>query len=576
MTESKRLSNKWLKASVLGCLWASSEIVIGSFLHNLKIPFAGNLLTAIGIILLISVAHIWKEKGLFWRSGVVCALMKSISPSAVIFGPMIAIFFEALLMELSVRIFRKNVFSFLLAGGLAMLWNLFFVLANYIIIYGFNIVELYSNLTVFAQKQLHIAADIYWLPIVVLGVVYFIFGLLCALYAIVIGRKAARQPLAHQSLTIHQVQKIKSGKPDTAFPFSFFWLAINIVLLVIVLALISFVPWPYWTAAGSALLALWIARYRQTLRLLSRPKFWISFVIITMLSAFLLYQLKNSERSLIQGLFIGLEMNFRAVLVIIGFSVIGTELRNPDFKKLFVHSRLWQLPLAMEIAFDTLPMMISSLPSTRELLKKPSLTFRYMLARADFWLEKTELKLNNRQNVIIVCGSERTGKSTFLTKIIHQLKEKNIRPGGFIAPALYENDINIGHDLVDLSKGQRIALSRFQGDAAMPAVGKFFFSEEGIETGKKILALENLTNTDVVVVDEVGPWELQNQGWGHHLTQLVKSYDNPMIWVVRRSIVDKVIENWSLKNPLIIEASSELPDTVTNAIIHYRTKKSVG
>ncbi|HOV11844.1 MAG TPA: nucleoside-triphosphatase [Bacteroidales bacterium] len=576
MTNSKRLSNKWLKASVLGCLWASSEIVIGSFLHNLKVPFAGNVLTAIGIILLISVAHIWKEKGLFWRSGVVCALMKSISPSAVIFGPMIAIFFEALLMELSVRIFRKNIFSFLLAGGLAMLWNLFFVVANYIIIYGFNIVELYSNLAVFAQKQLHISADVYWMPIVVLGVVYFIFGMLCALYAIVIGRKAARQPLQHQSLTVNQVQKIKSGKTDTIFSFSFLWLAINIIMLVIVLALISFVPWPYWTAAGSALLALWIARYRQTLRLLSRPKFWISFVIITMLSAFLLYQLKNSDSSLLKGLFIGLEMNFRAALVIIGFSVIGTELRNPDFKKLFVHSRIWQLPLALEIAFDTLPLMVSNLPKTRELFKKPSLTFRQLVARADFWLEKTELKLNDRQNVIIVSGSERTGKSTFLTHIIHQLKDKNLRPGGFVAPALYENDVNIGHDLVDLSNDQRVVLSRFQGDAAMPAVGKFFFSQDGIETGKKILSLENLTGTDVVVVDEVGPWELQNQGWGHHLTQLVKSYNNPMIWVVRQSIVDKVIENWSLKNPLIVEANNENINTVTNAIILYSTKKSVG
>jgi len=57
---------------------------------------------------------------------------------------------------------------------------------------------------------------------------------------------------------------------------------------------------------------------------------------------------------------------------------------------------------------------------------------------------------------------------------------------------------------------------------------------------------------------------------------LVKSYNNPMIWVVRQSIVDKVIENWSLKNPLIVEANNENINTVTNAIILYSTKKSVG
>ena len=91
--QNKVLSDIWLKASVLGCLWASSEIVLGSFLHNLQVPFSSNFLTGIGIILLISVSYIWKDKGLFWRSGLICALMKSVSPSAVIFGPMIAIFF---------------------------------------------------------------------------------------------------------------------------------------------------------------------------------------------------------------------------------------------------------------------------------------------------------------------------------------------------------------------------------------------------------------------------------------------------------------------------------------------------
>src|SRR5690606_24414092 len=40
------LSNTWLRASVLGANWAASEIILGSFLHNLHIPFKGSLLTA--------------------------------------------------------------------------------------------------------------------------------------------------------------------------------------------------------------------------------------------------------------------------------------------------------------------------------------------------------------------------------------------------------------------------------------------------------------------------------------------------------------------------------------------------
>ncbi len=142
-----KLSEKWIKASIAGTIWAASEIVLGSFLHNLRIPFSGNILTAIGLVILISISYIWTERGLFWRAGIICALMKTMSPSAVIFGPMIAIFSEALLLEFSVRLLGRTIAGFLIGSMLAMSWNLFQKIANYIIYYGANIIEVYNNLS---------------------------------------------------------------------------------------------------------------------------------------------------------------------------------------------------------------------------------------------------------------------------------------------------------------------------------------------------------------------------------------------------------------------------------------------
>jgi len=128
---NEKLSEKWIKASIIGTIWAASEIVLGSFLHNLKIPFSGNILTAIGIIILISVSYTWTEKGLFWRSGLICAIMKTMSPSAVIFGPMIAILSEALLLEISVRFLGRTFAGYMLGAMMAMSWNLLQKIANY-------------------------------------------------------------------------------------------------------------------------------------------------------------------------------------------------------------------------------------------------------------------------------------------------------------------------------------------------------------------------------------------------------------------------------------------------------------
>ena len=33
------LHSKWQKAAVIGSLWGSIEIILGSFLHNVNIPF---------------------------------------------------------------------------------------------------------------------------------------------------------------------------------------------------------------------------------------------------------------------------------------------------------------------------------------------------------------------------------------------------------------------------------------------------------------------------------------------------------------------------------------------------------
>ena len=84
----------WRRAAIYGSLWAASEIVVGSFLHNLRIPFAGSLLAAFGVLVMTAGHRAHPERGLIWRSAVVCALMKSISPSAVILGPMVGIAME--------------------------------------------------------------------------------------------------------------------------------------------------------------------------------------------------------------------------------------------------------------------------------------------------------------------------------------------------------------------------------------------------------------------------------------------------------------------------------------------------
>ena len=123
-SSKKQLPDIWLKAAMLGSLWASVEIILGSFLHNLHIPFSGTFLAALGLTLMINGYKLWPEKGLFWRTALITAVMKSMSPSAIIFGPMVGIFMEGVILEISTRLFRNRWPGFIIGGALAVSWRI--------------------------------------------------------------------------------------------------------------------------------------------------------------------------------------------------------------------------------------------------------------------------------------------------------------------------------------------------------------------------------------------------------------------------------------------------------------------
>ncbi len=564
-----KLSGTWQKAAVLGSLWASSEIVLGSFLHNLRIPFSSIFLTSIGIILLVSVSYQWKDRGLIWRAGLICAIMKAVSPSAVIFGPMIAIFLESVLLESSVRIFGKNMIGFFIGSILAMSWSFFQKIANFIIIYGFNIVDLYTSLINFAQKQLQFHFTTVWMPVMALWIIYLIFGALSALVGIYIGRTAIRTSPPMMSIDRKRTEGIKSGKSMPAFNYSIGWLALTIAGMVAVLLLMNFSAIMWWGPAGIAMLTAWVVRYNNILKPLQKPKFWIFFIVITMLSSFLFATLQSSHISILDGLLIGLQMNFRAAIMVVGFAVTGKELSNPVIRSFFIRTSFKQLPLSLEVAFNTLPFIISNLPSVRDIFKKPVPILRQLTAQAEFWLGKVELSLKKKSNVILITGDTGDGKSTLLAELNLLFKSRDIQTGGIISPAVFENGAKSGYELNNVATSQKTRLSQTQKGDGLVNVGRFYFFDDGIRFGKAALSVLNNQHSQIVFIDEIGAWELQGQGWAASLNELILRCDMPVVLAVNSKLVDQVVESWQLHKPLIIEAKSTTSDESFQKIMKF-------
>jgi hypothetical protein len=221
MDQRAPLDHVWLRAALLGSVWASIEIVLGSFLHNIRFPITGTILAAIGTVLLVAGSTFWKETGLLWRTGLICALMKSISPSALIFGPMIGILVEAVLLEGAVRLFGRTLPAYLLGGALATLMPILQQIVGILFTYGFDVARLYIALYEFAAKSLHIHSfgplD---LLLLLLGM-NIVLGAVAGALGRIVGRLALEQPpLAASAASPSNPYQIDAADPTQGFSLS--------------------------------------------------------------------------------------------------------------------------------------------------------------------------------------------------------------------------------------------------------------------------------------------------------------------------------------------------------------------
>jgi len=567
-----RITDKWIKASIIGTIWAASEIVLGSFLHNLKVPFSGNILTGIGLTILISVSYIWNEKGLFWRAGVICALMKTLSPSAFIFGPMIAIFAESALLEASVRIFGRTIPGYLVGSMLAMSWNLFQKAVNLIIFYGNNFIELYTNLVRYAEKQLNTHFDIFWMPLIILLVLYCAFGALSGMVGIRAGRRTLRQPAMEKSFS-QKDSRMPKNKSRQDFRYSLVWLAFDIVIMVSLLLLVSSTRWYIWTVSVTVAVVIWSLRYDRAVRQLSKPRFWVFFVLITMISALVFTSVQPGEKDYMGGFMIGIEMNFRAIIIIVGFTVLGTELYNPKIRELFLKTYFRQLPLALEMSTASLPLMISSIPDFKSLVRDPVTVLSRLIAGVEERL--SEIKGDNRENrmVIILSGEIAGGKTTCIMNVIKSLKDAGIKVRGVFAPRIVENGLTVGYDIVDILEGTRERFMRIDGIEGDDTVGRFSIFGPGLKLGLDALETMKISPEEVLIIDEVGPMELQGRGWAERISEIMNSNIHCVIMVVRRGLEEKVKEKWNITGSLSVELSADVSADITGLVMTCLKRK---
>ncbi len=557
----KTQPSPWQIASIIGSVWGAFEIVAGSLLHNLAVPtVAGTVLSALGVVIMVTGARVFGGKGIFWRSALVCAALKTVSPSPVILSPMIGITLEGLLMELGTLLLGNGIAGYLLGGGLAVLSILGFKLVRLIMIYGTDLVEAYRSVFSFAFSNEVLSTKGYLIPILILVLIYLAIGAFAALTGYRGGNSIRKkydvdiiQLLPPQNRYMPTV--VKGYKGGVGF------LLFHIAWLIIFIFTKNYIPPVYWLSGGAIYLLLCLYRYGRVRRLMSRPTFWIAIVMVSILSSVFITLGKHNSFILSTEFFMQiLAILIRASVVIISFSCISIELMSKGVSRHFQGKLFSPLATSYIQAHGALPQLLTTLKGGSRKIFQPIPLIERMFSQ----FTHQQHKAKNQHPIYIVSADRHAGKTTFIKEIIAWLENQHIPIAGFISEGLWDAQGNrSGFNLITFpQKKSQTLCDRIS--ASWEKHESYYFNPTAVEMGKQ--ALLNAPAGAVVIIDEVGRFELDGKLWADALSEIISRNQNPIIIAVRTPFVNEVMLKWNLSNVKIIDATTDCPEEVAKTI----------
>ena len=556
----------WLKAAVIGSIWASFEIVFGGFFHSLRLPFAGTFLTFSSIVLLTAFSYKWQDKNLFIKAGIVAALMRSLMPTSIILGPLIGILIEAFFFQLFLNLLGRNFMAYALAGIMAMFSAIMHKIISIILIYGLDIVKILENLYYVFLHITHMKLPLNQL-ITTIAISYIFLGTLAAVTGQYVGKKLLKQGVV-APIDMGQLAFKNNLFDIEHFKYQSKYIFIHLIVLILFLIGLEIYPLQYLIGPILIYMIFIFKRYGKSLRRLAKPLFWIQLIIIVLMAVWL-------WDNKIQGLLVGIKMILRAILVVSAFTAISVELKNPLVKALLYKKGYSQLYATLGLATSAVPFILKNISQDKKTLFKPLKVLQQSISLSDTLLQEFKRQIYQKNKIFIISGETRSGKTTFLKAVIDDLKERapQIKIGGIIAYGVDYQGERFGFKIENIATCQKEYLCSQQAESPEDQkIGRFYFSQNGLNFGRQAIT-SHLNQIDLLVVDEIGYLELQGKGWFEAIEKAMNQPNLNMIFVVRKRILEQILNLWQNKHFIVVDIDNNTPDYISKIISTHTNSK---
>jgi nucleoside-triphosphatase THEP1 len=168
--------------------------------------------------------------------------------------------------------------------------------------------------------------------------------------------------------------------------------------------------------------------------------------------------------------------------------------------------------------------------------------------------------------LMIVTGWRNTGKTTFCQFMIEAARERNLKVSGLLSPGVFENYDKIRIEMEDLSSGEKRVLAHKGFDPESEFnLPHWVFEKENLTWGNTVF--EKSVPTDVLIVDELGPIELeQNKGWTFGMQALDSGQYKVAIVVIRPELMPLAKQRWPQGQTITLQSVNLVPSLTTEII----------
>jgi len=180
-------------------------------------------------------------------------------------------------------------------------------------------------------------------------------------------------------------------------------------------------------------------------------------------------------------------------------------------------------------------------------------------------------------SIFLVTGPVQAGKTTFLTSVAELLENEHIAVGGFLCPGTFTSGLRAGFDLKQIGSDLVLCLATDRSREGYLKFRRFWFNPQAFTRGQSWIDQCLEQHKEILIIDEVGPMELEGGGWSSMLDGLAEKKGPVQCWSVRKALVQEVMERWQIGSGQVIDIGQETPQQARDRLLcRARSNQSTG